>query len=255
MSSPQPRNSTAEFTADGAIGTIRLNRPERLNAVDPALVEDLLAALAAARAADVRALVLTGNGPAFCAGHDLKQEPQPHDPAAARARIDRIQDVTRALRAAPFPVIAAVHGYALGAGCEFALGCDLVVADETAQFGFPEVSVGLSVTGGISRLLTLTVGPIKAKELVLLGARFGAAEGATLGLVTRVTAPGEHESTARALATELAGRPPFALALAKELLDAGLDGTLEDAFDREVGAALRTEHSGEDAAARAGFAR
>lgn len=232
--------STAEFTRDGAIGTIRLDRPHRLNAVNPQLVDDLLAAIAAAGRADVRAVVLTGNGRAFCSGHDLKQEPERLDPVTARARIDAIQDVTRSIRAAPFPVIAAVHGYALGAGCEFALSCDLVVADESAQFGFPEVSVGLSVTGGISRLLTLTVGPIKAKELVLLGGRFSAAEAAGMGLVTRVTPPGAHETTALELAAALAGSPPFALTLAKRLLDDGLDGTLEDAFGREVDGALRT---------------
>ncbi|MFD9813356.1 enoyl-CoA hydratase/isomerase family protein [Streptomyces sp. NPDC059080] len=110
------------------------------------------------------------------------------DAAGTRARLDRIQDVTRLIRDAPFPVVAAVHGYALGAGCEFALSCDLVVAAEGTRFGFPEVGVGLSVTGGVSRLLTGAVGPIKAKELILLGEHFDAQEARRLGLVTRVSA-------------------------------------------------------------------
>jgi enoyl-CoA hydratase/carnithine racemase len=247
--------STAEFTRAGETGVIRLNRPHRLNAVTPELVTDLRDALDEACAAGVRALVLAGTGRAFCAGHDLKADPEVLGPVAGRERLDRIQDVTRRIRRAPFPVIAAVHGYALGAGCEFALGCDLVVADETAQFGFPEVSVGLSVTGGISRLLTLTLGPVKAKELILLGQRFGAAEAARLGLVTRLVPEGEHEAVALALAATLAAQPPFALALAKQLIDQGVDGTVEEAFAREVSGALLTERTGENDKPREEFAR
>lgn len=248
-------SATAEFTRVGEAGVIRLNRPHRLNAVTPGLVNDLLAAFDQACAARVRALVLAGNGRAFCAGHDLKDEPEPLDPIAGRERLDRIQDVTRRIRRVPFPVIAAVHGYALGAGCEFALGCDLVVAAESAQFGFPEVAVGLSVTGGISRLLTLAVGPIKAKELVLLGERFDAARAHRLGLVTRVVPDGRHESAALDLAAAFAAKPAFALALAKRLVDEGTDGTVEDALAREVGGALLTERTGEHAAPRAEFIR
>ncbi|MCP3818171.1 enoyl-CoA hydratase/isomerase family protein [Streptomyces sp. A3M-1-3] len=222
------------------IALIRLDRPHRLNAVVPALVEGLVRALERAREEDVRAAVLSGRGRAFCAGHDLKEEAERDGIEAARARIDRIQDVTRAIRRSPFPVIAAVHGYALGAGCEFALGCDLVVASADARFGFPETTVGLSVTGGVSRLLTATLGPLKAKELVLLGEQFDAADAARLGLVARVVEPGLHESAALELARALAGKPQFALALAKRALDAGLDSSLEDAFGRETADALLT---------------
>ena len=137
-------------------------------------------------------------------------------------------------------MIAAVHGYALGAGCEFALGCDLVVAAEDAQFGFPEVSVGLSVTGGISRLLPLLVGPVVAKELVLLGERFSASRALALGLVNRVTPPGEHEAVATELAAKLAAQPVLALALAKEALDRGADCAIEEAMAAEVDFAVLT---------------
>ena len=102
----------------------------------------------------------------------------------------RIQEVTRLTRRFPGPVVAAVHGYALGAGCEFALACDVVVATEDAQFGFPEVGVGLSVTGGISRLLPMLVGWAKAKELLLLGDRVTGAEAAQIGLVARAVPAG-----------------------------------------------------------------
>jgi 2-(1,2-epoxy-1,2-dihydrophenyl)acetyl-CoA isomerase len=138
----------------------------------------------------------------------------------------RIQDVTRAIRALPAPVIAAVHGYALGAGAEFALGCDLVVASQDARFGFPEVGVGLSVTGGISALLPHTVGLVRAKELLFLGEHLSAEDAHRLGLVNRVVPAGMHEQAALDLAVRLAEQPPAALALAKSLLDrgGGLDG-------------------------------
>ncbi|MGW3242744.1 enoyl-CoA hydratase/isomerase family protein [Streptomyces sp. NPDC001070] len=242
MSSPPPPVS---YDRAGEIAVIRLDRSHRLNAVVPELVDALVEALLRARREEVRAAVLAGRGRAFCSGHDLREEPHSDGIEAARARIDRIQEITRQIRRSPFPVIAAVHGYALGAGCEFALGCDLVVAGEDAWFGFPETSVGLSVTGGISRLLTATVGPLKAKELVLLGERFDAAEAARLGLVTRLVKAGTHEEEALELARTLAAKPPFALALAKRALDAGLDGTIEAAFDRETADALLTLASGE----------
>ncbi|MFJ5679693.1 enoyl-CoA hydratase/isomerase family protein [Streptomyces sp. NPDC093097] len=237
------------------IAYIRLSRPHRLNAVTERLVDDLLSALRRAADDKVRAVVLSGAGRAFCSGHDLKAEPAPTDAAGTRARLDRIQDVTRLIRNAPFPVVAAVHGYALGAGCEFALSCDLVVAAEDTRFGFPEVGIGLSVTGGVSRLLTTAVGAIKAKELVMLGEYFDAREAQRLGLVTRVSAPGQHEAVATDLASTLAERPPFALALAKELMDEGLDGTVEQALAREVSAAQLTGHSGEHDRPRHAFTR
>ncbi len=234
-----------EYGSDEGVARIHLNRPQRLNAVVPELVEELVRALARARAERVRAVVLAGNGRAFCSGHDLKAETPVLEARASRERLDRIQEVTREIRRAPFPVIAAVHGYALGAGCEFALGCDLVVAAEDARFGFPEVSVGLSVTGGISRLLTAAVGALKAKELVLLGEHFTAADAFRLGLVARVVAAGAHETAALEIAAGLAAKPPYALALAKHSIDRGVDGTVEDAFAREVADAQLTEYAGE----------
>jgi 2-(1,2-epoxy-1,2-dihydrophenyl)acetyl-CoA isomerase len=232
--------STVEFTHDDGVALIRLNRPERLNAVVPELVDDLLQALDAAARSDTRAVVLAGHGRAFCAGHDLK-EPIPE--GDSRARLDRIQDVTRRLRALPQPVIAAVHGYAIGAGAEFALGCDLIVAAEDAVFAFPEVSLGLSVTGAASRLLPILVGPLKAKELLLLGERVDGKTAHGLGLVNAAVPADELMTQAMAWATKIAGHPPEAATMAKRALDSGLDGTLEGALELEVSHALITEHS------------
>jgi 2-(1,2-epoxy-1,2-dihydrophenyl)acetyl-CoA isomerase len=206
----------------------------------PELTAGLAAAFARARQDGARVIVLAGRGRAFCSGHDLKEEFPPETVLATRLRVEQIQDVTRAIRRFPGPVIAAVHGYALGAGCEFALGCDLVVAAEDAQFGFPEVSVGLSVTGGISRLLPLLVGPVRAKELLLLGDRFGAARALELGLVNLVAPAGQHEQAAAEIAARLQDQPPLALTLAKQALDRGAECALEEAMAAEVDFAALT---------------
>jgi 2-(1,2-epoxy-1,2-dihydrophenyl)acetyl-CoA isomerase len=226
--------STVELAFDSGIARIWLNRPERLNAVAPVLVEDLLAALGKVAGSGAGAVVLAGRGRAFCAGHDLK-EPAPE--GDSRLRLEQLQEVTRRLRALPQPVIAAVHGYAIGAGAEFALGCDLVLAAEDAVFAFPEAGLGLSITGGASRLLPALVGPLKAKELVLLGERVDAATAEKLGLVNAVVP--DLGETATAWARKIAQQP--AATLAKRALDAAID--LETALELEVSHALITEHS------------
>jgi 2-(1,2-epoxy-1,2-dihydrophenyl)acetyl-CoA isomerase len=231
---------SVDYERDLSVARIYLNRPHRLNAVVPELTEGLVASLDRAGREGARVVVLAGRGRAFCSGHDLKEPVPPETVLATRLRVDGIQEVTRAIRRFPGAVIAAVHGYALGAGCEFALGCDLVVAAEDAQFGFPEVSVGLSVTGGISRLLPLLVGPVRAKELLLLGERFGATRALELGLVNRVTAAGEHEQVAAEIAARLADQPALALVLAKQALDRGADSALEEAMATETDFAALT---------------
>jgi 2-(1,2-epoxy-1,2-dihydrophenyl)acetyl-CoA isomerase len=232
--------STVDCALDDGIAVIWLNRPERLNAVVAELVDDLLEALEAAAHSDARAVVLAGRGRAFCAGHDLK-EPTPE--ADSRARLDRLQDVTRRLRGLRQPVIAAVHGYAIGAGAEFAMGCDLILAAEDAVFAFPEVSLGLSVTGAASRLLPLLVGPVKAKELLLLGERFSGTRAHELGLVNAVVPADDLMDKALDWASRIAAHPAAAATMAKRALDSGIDSSLESALEVEVGHALITEHS------------
>ena len=229
-----------DYELSESVARVYLNRPHRLNAVVPELTAGLVGALARAGQDKARVVILAGRGRAFCSGHDLKEELPPETVLATRLRVEQIQDVTRAIRRVPGPVVAAVHGYALGAGCEFALGCDLVVASEDARFGFPEVSVGLSVTGGISRLLPLLVGPVRAKELLLLGERFGATRALQLGLVNQVAVAGQHEQAAAVIAARLRDQPRLALALAKQALDRGADSALEEAMAAEVDFAALT---------------
>jgi 2-(1,2-epoxy-1,2-dihydrophenyl)acetyl-CoA isomerase len=242
---PAAGDQVVTYESIDGIAVVTLNRPHRLNAVVPELVERLCAALGRARQDDVAACVLTGAGRSFCAGYDLRQEYEPISEAEDRRRLHRIQDVTRLVRQAPFPVIAAVHGYALGAGCEFALCCDLIVASTDATFGFPEVGVGLGVTGGISRLLPLTVGMAKAKELVLLGERFSAEQALDFRLINSVVEPGQHLGCAMDLAARLRARPRSALARAKLALDVGPEVGIEAAFEMEISNALAL-HSGAD---------
>lgn len=246
---------SVEYVSDGVVATIHLNRPERLNAVDAGLPAALADALRRAAAEGARAVVLAGRGRAFCAGHDLKEPPAVETVEQTRARLEEIQDVTRLIRRFPGVVVAAVHGYALGAGAEFALSCDVVVAGEDAAFGFPEVGVGLSVTGGISVLLPALVGWARAKELLLLGARVSGSEAAAMGLVARCVPTGTHEEAALDLARRIAARPATAVSLAKQVLDQGLGADLETAMGREVEHAVLTSVSGEGAAPREEFVR
>ncbi|KZB87357.1 enoyl-CoA hydratase/isomerase family protein [Amycolatopsis regifaucium] len=242
--------STVDYALDDGIAIIWLNRPERLNAVVAELVDDLLEALDAVAKSDARAMVLAGRGRAFCAGHDLK-EPTPE--GDSRPRLDRLQDVTRRLRGLRQPVIAAVHGYAIGAGAEFAMGCDLILAAEDAVFAFPEVSLGLSVTGAASRLLPLLVGPLKAKELLLLGERVSGAKAHELGLVNAALPADDLMDTALDWAGRIAAHPAAAATMAKRALDSGIDSSLDAALELEVSHALITEHSAEVAASAEAF--
>ncbi|WP_016699158.1 enoyl-CoA hydratase/isomerase family protein [Actinoalloteichus spitiensis] len=246
---------TVDHQYEDGIAWLHLNRPHRLNAVVPDLTEALIGGLRRAGEEGAAVVVVAGRGRAFCAGHDLREPTPEEDLRGTRARVERLQDVTREIRRFPGPVIAAVHGYALGAGCEFALACDLVVASEDASFGFPEVGVGLSVTGGVSRLLPLVVGPMRAKEALMLGERFDAATASELGLVNRVVPTGTHEDAARELAERLRERPRTALSLAKRVLDSGMDHTVEQAMSVELDHAVTTRFTAEADTGRQEFAQ
>ena len=245
--------TTVEYDSSDSIATIRLNRPERLNAVTPALVSDLVAALRRAEADQVGAVVLSGNGRSFCAGHDLQEHEPDATLSSVRAQVEMIQDVTRMVRRLPCPVVASVHGFALGAGCEFALCCDLVVASSSATFGFPEVGVGLSVTGGISHVLPITVGFVRAKELLLLGERFTADQAHAWGLVNRVVPADSLESTTLDLARALAALPRLAVSLAKQVLDHGPGADMDRALLSEMHHAQMAMTSAAAAEAADGF--
>jgi 2-(1,2-epoxy-1,2-dihydrophenyl)acetyl-CoA isomerase len=231
-------SGVVEYEIADGVAEIRLNRPDRLNAVTPELVEELCHALDQAIRADVSAALLCGNGRSFCSGYDLRQPPREQAAAQRRQELERIQDVTRLIRRSPHPVIAAVQGYALGAGCEFALACDLVVIARDAVLGFPEVEVGLSITGGATQLLPRAIGSARAKHFVLLGERIPAEVAMQYGLATSLVDKQDLMPVARAQARRLASLPQASLRTAKRALDRAPQVALEEALELEIADAI-----------------
>lgn len=228
-----------EEAGDG-VRVVTLNRPQRLNAIVPALLEELIAALQAAdREPAVRAVVLTGAGRAFCAGDDLKEfGAQSADEATTRAYIERIQDVTRAIVLGDTPVIGAIRGWAVGGGLEWVINCDFAVAAEGTQFFFPEIGLGVFVTGGVTALLPRLVGLQRARELIMLGERFDAAQAHDWGLIWKVVPDAVLMPEALALARRIAGLPAGAVRDLKRIL-ARRAGDLEAAMAEETEATVR----------------
>ena len=183
-----------------------------------------------AGSADDRAVVITGAAGEFCSGADLTGgDTQQHQLAAMR----HVGDVALALHKLPQPTIAKVRGVAVGAGCNLALGCDLVVAGETARFSEIFTKRGLSVDFGGSWVLPRGVGLHRAKELAFFADIIDAAEAERIGLVNRVLPDGELDAFVQDWATRLAGGPPIALALTKRLLNNSMQVTMEEALDDE----------------------
>ncbi len=211
----------------GELIVLTLNRPHARNAIDAALLDALSAALRDVSPDDgTRAVILSGAGGTFCAGMDLKERAGFDDERLADQH-RRIVELIGLVRELPVPVIAAVEGFALGGGFELALACDLVVAARDAQFGLPEVSVGIFPGGGGVRLLTWAVGAARARDLVLTGRRVSAVEAEAWGIVARSTPPGGALAGALALAGEIAAGAPLGIREARRAIRAA-EGSLAD---------------------------
>jgi enoyl-CoA hydratase/carnithine racemase len=224
----------------GGIADVMLQRPEAMNALNTATLRQL-AALFQAIAADeeIRVVLLSSAGErAFCVGADLKERAAMSD-AEIMAQRPVFRAAFWALLALPQPAIAAVHGYALGGGCELALSCDVIVADETAQLGLPEASVGLVPGCGGTQLLARRIGPGRAADLIFTGRRVGADEAHAIGLADRVVPAGQARAAALELAGQIAGNSPVAVRAAKQALRNGAGLSLTAALDVED-AAWRT---------------
>jgi enoyl-CoA hydratase len=217
----------------GAVALLTLDRPKALNALDRATLE-ALAARCAELAGDrsVRAVVLTGEGRAFCAGADVA-EMRAHDPAAAEAFSRLGHSAFAALESLPAPVIAAVNGYALGGGCELALACDWIYASARARFGQPEVALGLIPGFGGTTRLVRRVGVGWAKEIALGGEPIDAETALRIGLANRVFAPEQLLPAAIAAGERIATRGPLAVALAKRVIQEGQAADLRTAHALE----------------------
>jgi enoyl-CoA hydratase len=218
----------------GRVGLITLNRPQALNALNAQLIDELVAALDTFAADDgIGAVMLTGSAKAFAAGADIK-EMQAHSFVSAY-----LADlITPWDRVAQFrkPLIAAVAGYALGGGCELALMCDLVLAAETAQFGQPEIDLGILPGAGGSQRLARSIGKAKTMDLLLTGRRIGAAEAERAGLVARVLPAEGFVEAALAITAEIAAKPRVAAMLAKEAVNLAFETGLAEGlrFERRL---------------------
>jgi enoyl-CoA hydratase/carnithine racemase len=230
------------------VAVLRIDREEALGALSRSMVEALLAYLRDV-AADpaVRVLLLAGTGRSFIAGADIGE----YD-GVTQAQFDDYQRLSRrafdAIAQLPQPVVAAVHGFALGGGFEVALCCDLIVASTEARFALPEVRLGLLPGGGGSQRLARAIGTRAAKELVMTGRSMPADEAERRGLVSRVVEPGELRETALELAERLASRAPIAVREAKRLVDDGVEGSFATAWtleQRTLGALFATDDARE----------
>lgn len=226
---------------------IVLNRPDRLNAVNEAMLEALIAALdAATKDSSCRALLLTGEGRGFCAGQELGASVMPTadgPPDLARLAGTYHHTVTRRLRSIPLPVVAAVNGVAAGAGMSFALACDIVVAARAARFSTAFVKIGLVPDSGASSLLAGALGDARARALAMLGEPLTAEQAAEWGLIWKVVDDQVLMPEAEAIVTQLAKGPAEALALTKAMFNQVSTNTLEQQLDLErdmQGAAGRT---------------
>jgi len=216
---------------DAGVVTVTLARPHRKNALDGPMWDELLETFdAIARSRDDRVVILTGAGGEFCSGQDLGAR-DASTPAYYAMR--HVSDVVAALHRVPQPVIAKVRGNAAGAGMNLALGCDLIVASETARFSEIFAKRGLSIDAGGSWLLPRLIGLHRAKELVLLADIITAAEAADFGIVNRVVPDAELDQFVAGWAARLAAGPPIALAQSKELLNHSFARTMEQALDAE----------------------
>jgi enoyl-CoA hydratase/carnithine racemase len=218
-----------EVERDGAVCVLRLARPEKLNALSAALERELLDALDGPAVRGSACVVLAGSGRAFSAGADLNElsDRSPEDVLAYYRETGGVYERVADL---PQPTLAAIHGYCLGGGLELALATDFRIADETAAFGFPEVSIGILPSSGGTYRAARLLGPARAKELILLGERIGAADALARGLVTEVVPEGKALERTLELAHALASRPRAAVEVAKQAIDAAPGASREAAL-------------------------
>ena len=229
--------TTVLYERQESVAVITLNRPHRLNAINGALLDDLVSRLDEARDDQaVNAVVLTGAGRAFCAGEDLKDTAAGKSSDQWTEETDGLQEVQRRVMGMGKPLIAAVRGYAVGGGCEFAMSCDIRIAADDAVFGFPETELGMTVTTAGTKLLAQLVGLGKAKELVFTGEFIDSSEAFRIGLANRVVPGDALMDEALAMAGKIAGRSPLALKLSRTAIEEGLHSTFEEAL------ALEAEH-------------
>ncbi|MDZ7599793.1 MAG: enoyl-CoA hydratase/isomerase family protein [Hoeflea sp.] len=228
----------SEVTAEG-VRTISLNRPHAMNAMNRLLIDEISVAFDDAnRDPGTRAIILTGEGRAFCAGDDRHEHVHPETEEEARAVVDAIQRATVAIVMGAKPVVGAINGWAVGGGFEWAINCDFPIWAESAKGFFPEVSLNLFVTGAVTSILPNIVGAVKAREMLFLGRRYSAAELKEIGVAWKVVADDELLAEAEAVASQLAALPTLSTRAMKRVLNQATAGGLHQALQLETEATV-----------------
>jgi 2-(1,2-epoxy-1,2-dihydrophenyl)acetyl-CoA isomerase len=228
-------NDKLLVTLEDGIKRITFNRPERRNAVDTETVKLLRDAILSSADDGSKVVVITGTGEAFCAGADLTSSEHDITSIDVTASLrEHTNPTILAMRGLPKPIIARVHGHAVGVGCNYALACDIVIASEEAKFGQVFVKIGLMPDGGSTFFLPRSVGYAKAFELMATGEIISANDAFALGLVNRVVPFDLLDATVNAMAARLAEAAPIALRKIKEGLNHGLNADLASALDFEA---------------------
>ncbi|MGA8017621.1 MAG: enoyl-CoA hydratase/isomerase family protein [Desulfobacterales bacterium] len=223
------------YHKEGDVGIITLNRPKRLNAINSDLLSGLIQQLHwAGEDNEVSSVVLTGAGRAFCAGEDLKETSAGKSLAQWTREVEALQETQRIIMRLGKPLIAAINGYAVGGGLEFALSCDIRIAGEDAKFGFPETGVGLTVTNAGTKLIAQIVGLGKAKELILTGDIIDAEEAMRIGLVNKVVPAERLIKETMQVCQKINQRSPLALKLSRIAIDQGLHSSFEQILELEA---------------------
>ena len=238
---------------EDGIAVLTLQRPQRLNALDAHTLDELRAALLDLQQdGTVRCVIITGAGAkAFVAGADIN-ELASDTPDGARDRALRGQHTFDLIERLGKPVIAAVNGFALGGGCELAMACTIRIAADTARFGQPEINIGVIPGFAGTQRLPRLIGTARAMEMILTGTPVNAEEARALGLVNRVVPAAELMTVARAMAAELASKPPLAVRYAMEAIHRGVDMPFNEACQLEAalfGLVMATEDKREGTAA------
>ncbi|MBK8903360.1 MAG: enoyl-CoA hydratase/isomerase family protein [Anaerolineaceae bacterium] len=217
--------------SDGRVGIVQFNRPQALNALNRGLMSELMTALEAFDADDgIGCMVVTGNEKAFAAGADIKEMAT----ATPVTMLDNpFIDYWDRLRKIGKPVVAAVSGFALGGGCELAMACDMIIASESAQFGQPEINLGIIPGAGGTQRMTYAVGKALAMEIVLNGRFLSANEALQHGLINRIVPTELYLEEAIKFAAEIAARAPVALRLAKEAVNTVFETPLQAGLAHE----------------------
>jgi enoyl-CoA hydratase/carnithine racemase len=234
-------DTTVISKVEGGIRSIILSRPDRLNAINPELLKDFLAALKEGNAdPDTKVMVISGAGRAFCAGDDLKEfDSQVGTQAETRVYIESIQDITREIVLNNKMVLGAIHGWAVGGGLEWVINCDLAIMAEGTRCFFPEISLGVFVTGAVTTLLPKMVGLQKAREMILFGEHIDAAQALDFGLVWKVVPQADLMSQTLEAAKRIVELPCEAVQDLKRVLNRACHMDAEGAMTLETDATVR----------------